>query len=373
MIYDVAIAGSGPAGSVAAYFLAQKGLRVALLDIPNEQRPKIGESLPAATKILLQKIGLSDIVLNVPSLESVGNWSAWNSDEIYSRDSLSSPYGNGFHVDRNQFDSVLREKAIAMGAEFYATRVQKVTKTQDSFQIKTKLGEIYSYFLIDATGRSASIARRLGAKKMRDDNLVALYQFLQNAADTQPNVTLIEACPVGWWYACSLPDHRSIVSLQLDLDHAKLLRNKPQLWLSELEKTKHIRKMTNGITFTPKPQLTEACGSRLDHCMGQGWLAVGDAAMAFDPLSSQGMYNAIYSGFKGGSAVFAYLNGNTTALEEYAERLDAIREAYLLHHRYFYRTETRWKTEDFWRRRYLGVGSSSVTPLRERLISESLV
>jgi len=33
---------------------------------------------------------------------------------------------------------------------------------------------------------------------------------------------------------------------------------------------------------------------------GEGWLAAGDAALSLDPLSSQGLFKALYTGLAGG-------------------------------------------------------------------------
>lgn len=38
--------------------------------------------------------------------------------------------------------------------------------------------------------------------------------------------------------------------------------------------------------------------SRLDRAAGEDWLAVGDAASAWDPLSSQGVYRALVTGLE---------------------------------------------------------------------------
>ena len=42
-----------------------------------------------------------------------------------------------------------------------------------------------------------------------------------------------------------------------------------------------------------------AGGQRLDRADGPGWCAVGDAAMAFDPISSMGVYTALVSAVHG--------------------------------------------------------------------------
>jgi flavin-dependent dehydrogenase len=85
--------------------------------------------------------------------------------------------------------------------------------------------------------------------------------------------------------------------------------------------------------------------------MGDGWLAVGDAAFSFDPLSSQGILTALYSGMKAGEALVEHLSGNPDALANYDHRLAAIYNAYLRNRSMYYMLEARWAERPFWRRR----------------------
>ncbi|XUJ33041.1 NAD(P)/FAD-dependent oxidoreductase [Bradyrhizobium japonicum] len=39
----------------------------------------------------------------------------------------------------------------------------------------------------------------------------------------------------------------------------------------------------------------DASACLLSEAAGEGWIAVGDAAMAFDPIASQGLFNALSS------------------------------------------------------------------------------
>lgn len=41
---------------------------------------------------------------------------------------------------------------------------------------------------------------------------------------------------------------------------------------------------------------------------GDTWLATGDAALCFDPISSQGLFNSIYTGLTAAEAVNSYLD-----------------------------------------------------------------
>ena len=94
-----------------------------------------------------------------------------------------------------------------------------------------------------------------------------------------------------------------------------------------------------------------AHGAMLDRPVGSSWLAVGDAALSFDPLSSQGLFNAIYTGLAGAESADRHLSGDGSALGEYASRIASIRDAYQTHLSAWYGMERRWADQPFWRRR----------------------
>lgn len=80
-------------------------------------------------------------------------------------------------------------------------------------------------------------------------------------------------------------------------------------------------------------------------------LAVGDAALAFDPLSSQGLFNALYTGLRGAQAVHRALQGQQQALAPYLSVLHSVRQACLRQIGYHYQREQRWPDELFWQER----------------------
>jgi flavin-dependent dehydrogenase len=94
------------------------------------------------------------------------------------------------------------------------------------------------------------------------------------------------------------------------------------------------------------------CGTaRLDRVCGPGWLAAGDAAVAFDPLSSQGILKALESGRRAGEVAAAVLRGDGSAPSGYAEWLDAEFAAYARDSARYYAQVARWPDSTFWRRR----------------------
>ena len=107
-----------------------------------------------------------------------------------------------------------------------------------------------------------------------------------------------------------------------------------------------------GYQLHGRPCGTGAGSMRLDRFVGDGWLAVGDAAISFDPLSSQGMLNALYTGLRGGQALARALLGDHAGIAGYTERLEQVYGAYLRNRLAFYAAEPRWADHAFWRRRF---------------------
>ena len=81
-------------------------------------------------------------------------------------------------------------------------------------------------------------------------------------------------------------------------------------------------------------------------------MAVGDAAMAFDPLSSQGLTHALASGIRAGEALDCRLAGETTAMDEYDRQANEVLRAYSRMRGVYYGHEQRWPQSVFWRRRH---------------------
>jgi flavin-dependent dehydrogenase len=78
---------------------------------------------------------------------------------------------------------------------------------------------------------------------------------------------------------------------------------------------------------------------------------VGDAAMAFDPLSSQGIYNALMSGVRAAEAIEFSRVDDHRALHRYAIGIETDFARYLAVREKYYREETRWPNSPFWKRR----------------------
>lgn len=89
------------------------------------------------------------------------------------------------------------------------------------------------------------------------------------------------------------------------------------------------------------------------------WIAIGDACLTFDPLSSQGMFNALamaaqYSKLIIRLNVVHTLSGNikNAFIAEYNRIAENIWSRYEYHHYIYYNMEKRWPNQLFWNRRH---------------------
>src|SRR5947209_19913475 len=98
-------------------------------------------------------------------------------------------------------------------------------------------------------------------------------------------------------------------------EQLRLLRGKDcDVWRALLGTAPNIARQIGTATPLGKPMLHAAASQRLETCKGDGWLAVGDAASTFDPLSSQGIIKGLRSGICAARSICRYLRGHKKAL-----------------------------------------------------------
>ncbi|MDT9698417.1 tryptophan 7-halogenase [Streptomyces sp. P17] len=364
-VYDAVVAGAGPAGAVAALVLARAGRRVALVDEPPglvTGAHKVGESLPSAAASLLRDLNLWPGGVET-HLRSTGMYVSWGSPTLNERGPVQDPYGPGWQLDRLRFDAFLREAAHAAGAEPLRGRAVDAADDGPCLRLLVRQGhgtrELRCAWAVDATGRRAVLARRRAVRR-RQDRLVAAHVLMPRhqpsgvGESDQEARTVVEAVPGGWWYTTLTPVGRIVAHLT-DPDLAGPGLRTPDGFLQGALRTRYIgdRLTAGDLTDPPAPCWSAAHGLRRTPYGGRGWIAAGDAALAFDPLSSQGILTALHSGARAGLATALCLAGAPPrpVLASYTDFLDGVAAAYVRHHTEAYAAETRWPELPFWQRR----------------------
>ncbi|WP_073953596.1 glycine oxidase maturase GoxB [Thalassospira sp. TSL5-1] len=355
---DIAVIGGGIAGAASCVALAQRGVRpVWVAAPPAKDRARIGETLSPAANTILVDLGLADLITRPIHRPANTSFSAWGSGQLRERNAIVHLEGPGTVLDRAGFEADLFATALKTSPRHIETTVQHARLENDKWHLGFANGEEGVFrFVLDCTGRASSLAATQGTRK-RADQLVAAHCFLQQTdLDVAPTpATLIETVEDGWWYAALLPSGDMVISYFSDPDllPAGVSRDHG-VWAGLVAQTRHISRWIDSAGFSlgdHLPILASAGTTWMTPASGPNWAAVGDAAAAFDPLSSHGMTTALWMARQASEAIFQAHKGSGDALIAYNAAVQKGVREFLTQRQKIYRQETRFVDTPFWLRR----------------------
>jgi flavin-dependent dehydrogenase len=355
---DVLILGGGPAGLATAFRIVKGGGTAVVVERGRYDAIRIGEHLSPAGVGLLRSAGFSDPG-DAAHLRCAGVSAWWGGKTPNYSDYLFHPVGHGLNLSRPHFDSDLAEQCRSAGAQILSgARVIQVARTARGWRADVhcddRIRQHEPRLVVDATGPAAAFAHAQGSSIEARDSQVGLIAFRASTAAVDPagGRVAIESAEDGWWYFAPLTGGRCVCMFMMDADllaatHGSALA----LWEHRLKRTLHLRACVDQYPALTKFMVRSARSQRLDHMSGRAWVAVGDAAIAFDPLSSHGIEKGIAHGWQAADAALAYLGGDDAALEGLSDRFAAEFADYERTRLGYYKIERRWPDAPFWRRR----------------------
>ena len=306
--YDCIVIGAGPAGSLAAYDLATGGARVLLVDRASFPRDK-----PCGGGVLLS--AAKDLPF---SIEPVVERAVHGFHVRYRRDSVFSHRFDkplAYMTQRAKLDAFLAERAAEVGAEFQdGRRVGDLVASEGGMRVVFEGGDVATAPAAVAADGANGICRRvLGLPSQ--PMAVALEANVAGVPAQWSDSVGLELGTMRGGYGWVFPkgDHCNVglggwpmtgPTLRAELDVYSALEQFPPESLSG-HRGHHL-------------PLREAGSAVVD-----GRVAfVGDAAGLVDPLSGEGIGNAIRSGRLAASAVGRLLAGEVSDLSGYAAALE---------------------------------------------------
>ncbi len=295
MTHEVLILGAGPAGSLVARQLAAAGIRVAL--VGGASRPG-WEGLSARSVALLAAEGLdaaADGLVAGPHARG-GEWAGGR-----------AVTGREWLVERRALAGFLRARARAAGADARVDTVLGVRFEGGLWRGRLRSGGMLAApWLIDARGRR-------GAER-RGPLLLALgqsYRWRRSAGGAVRPATHVQAADWGWcWWAV----HREGLWVQVvGRPHASDTLRHPAAWLSAAACLPPLAGLL-AHAVADAAAVARPAHARLGLCpAGQSYWRVGDAALALDPLSGQGVYESLRGARLVATALGSVLGGGDAA------------------------------------------------------------
>ena len=357
---EMSIVGGGPAGIATALSLLKRGIKSTVFEADAAVRPKVGETLPPTVMPVFRNLEIEALLNDPRHATCYGNSWLWGNTESQDKHFMLHAGGNGWHLQRGIFEEALIRLAEERGIQIIRNaKVMQVEPAGKGWGINLKINDIDTRvetgFIVDATGRNSKIARCIGVERHRYDTLVgAVARFSVDESFELSQQTHIEAVENGWWYAAALSDKQIVTAFMTDAELLPKSHQNISGYWNALTETKLIRSLFPD-DFQPKQETVlhtqSAETSFLESVCGENWLAAGDAAFAYDPISSYGITSALGAGCYAGHAIADHLSGAAEALPAYRYLTEKAFSDYLPLWDHQYALEQRWPESPFWKKR----------------------
>jgi len=312
-IFDVAIIGSGPAGASAALKLAEAGISTVIIEKETLPRYKTCGGGFAFRGRKEMPFDVSEVV----------------EKEFFRIDAYFEKLGLHFTSEREEpiismvmrddFDNFLVEKAKDAGITLLENHKLKDITFGDELILHTSQEDIKTKFVIAADGVLSPTARIAGWEETR-----LLIPALEYEVEVHPedferlskSVRLdFDAIPMGYGWCFPKKNHLSIGLAsfrRVKVDFKQLYRD---YMINTLGITEVIKEDMHGFQIPVTP--------RTDGCVRKNVFLVGDAAGFADPLTAEGISNAIFSGIMAAEAMIESQLDQEEAAKIYNDKLNA--------------------------------------------------
>jgi flavin-dependent dehydrogenase len=342
--FDVAVIGGGPGGSSVATALARRGRSVLLLERDRFPRFHIGESQLPWINGVLEALGAHDAVAKAGFVEKWGaSFSEIDGTPAAYVDftaAVETPVPQTYQVPRAAFDEVLlrhaersgvivREEHRALDAAFDPDGVTL------RFTGPAGPGEARVQAVVDASGRSGLLARRIGGYEtdvmLQHVAVHAQYEGVPRASGRPAgDIRVLTRADVGWVWLIPISERLTsvgaVVPQALHRRESKATAEESlEHYLRETPAAPALLREATRVS----PARFDADYSYLARAMaGDRWVAVGDAAAFLDPIFSTGVLLAMQGGLEAAEAIDAGLRAGDLSARRFEGYERVVRRRY---------------------------------------------
>ena len=314
---QITILGAGPAGSAAALKLAQLGISCVLIDKAAFPRDKIcGDGISNQCVHVLQKWLDPSLVERFAAAThlQIDSWglqvegTKGNGFEIpykpFSKEKTEMP--SGFVCKRRDFDNFLVEEVRRSPLiEFYEnveiTHFDK--NTEGGCLLMDKMGnfKIHTQLVIAADGAQSRFARQIGGIELDNQHFMASVKaYYTGVTDFHKDNFLefyfLKDFLPGYFWIFPLPNGEANVGIAIVSEDVSKRKLNLKKCLEEVIETRFKDRFTNAKIIGKIEGFGLPLGSKKRKLSGDNYILTGDAACLIDPLTGEGIANALLSG-----------------------------------------------------------------------------
>ena len=286
-LFDVAVIGGGPAGSIAAHKLSSNGYRVILFEKANPPRYKTcGGGIVKRVADLLDTEICSEFENEFYSIDVFDHQSDFH--HLVTRN-----YPLVYMSMRENFDNALLREAESNGTTIKENcEVLDIKINSDSVLIETVKGNYRAEFLVAADGAQGISAKKSGLK-IHKKNLPALeYEVSISNTDMKRFSTArfdFGVVPGGYAWVFPKRNHISIgLGIFATNNRTENINKYVNDYISKLGLNNIENIQKHGFYIPVSLSQNKLSSNRI--------FLVGDAAALADPLTAEGISSAIFSG-----------------------------------------------------------------------------
>jgi len=319
-----AVVGAGPAGAGAAYWLAKAGHDVLLIDKASFPRDKFcGDGLTTLCLRELEAMGFS--TSEIPSFTEVRGAVLRSPRGV--RHDIPLPDGPGLYAAvarRAELDQALVDHAVRAGARtLFNTKVDAVASGDNSITLTSSDGhEIRADQCLAADGMWSPMRKLLGLSVDRyRGEWHAFRQYFEQVGPAAASELWIWFEPdvlPGYVWSFPVGDGRANVGFGVLRGGEVSTQDMKTLWPDLLTRP-HIREVLGESARPESPHRAWPIPARIDKAPlhGMHTLFVGDAAMACDTLTGEGIGQALLTGRIAAESILASAGGFASVAERY--------------------------------------------------------
>lgn len=333
----ILVLGAGPAGAATALGLRRLGYRVII--VSDWRRFAAVEGVSQRVLEGLRHAGLGGALAEaaVPATRQV----RWNGQHLQ----LNQEY----LLDRQRFDRALRDDLNRAGVMLVEGRIREVSRAE-GYQVRLDDGQLLQGdFLVEARGRQAPLA----ADRLRGPETLSLLNLWQSAPGEPASA--VESLDDGWAWMARLADGRCYWQVTLDAEGLPGKAALPEYCAARRRASALVAELFDARALEPAQVHARSSTAILaGDCVGDDWLRVGDAAMAVDPLSGNGIFQSLSSALQAPVVINTLLRRPERAAlarQFHQQRIEQLFLRFARIGRDFYGQELERAGQPFWERR----------------------